>query len=92
MNLSTVLKKKFKDKNLAEVSRQLGIPKTLLHEWMQAKRMPSFKNVGHLKKLADYLSLSLEELLLEESGDKVISSVTFDDSGRTYRIKIERVR
>lgn len=91
MKIADVLKKKLKDKNLAQVARELGIPKTLLHEWVQAKRTPSFKNVGHLKRLADYLSLSLEELLLQEASDRVISSVTFDDNGRKYRIKIERV-
>jgi transcriptional regulator with XRE-family HTH domain len=91
MKFAAVLKKRLKDKNLALVARELGIPKTLLHEWVQSKRMPSFKSIGHLKRLADYLSLSLEELLLEEAEEKVISSVTFDDGGRKYRIKIERV-
>lgn len=91
MKFSDILKKKLKDKNLSQVARELEIPKTLLHEWTNSKRTPSFKNVGHLKRLAEYLSMSLEELLIEESGEKVISSVTFDDAGRKYRVKIERV-
>lgn len=91
MGFSDTLKKKLKDKNLSQVARELEIPKTLLHEWVNAKRTPSFKNVSYLKRLADYLSLSLEELLIDGQNEKVISSVTFDDGGRTYRIKIEKV-
>ena len=91
MSFSDVLKKKLKDKNLSQIARELEIPKTLLHEWVNAKRTPSFKNVNHLKRLADYLSLSLEELLIDGQNERVISSVTFDDAGRKYRIKIERV-
>lgn len=91
MKFAAVLKKKLKDRNLAQVARELGIPKTLLHEWIHAKRSPSFKNIGYLKRLADYLSLSLDELLLEENNEQIISSVTFEDNGRKYRIKIERV-
>jgi len=91
MALSDVLKKRLKDRNLAEVSRELGIPRTLLFEWTQARRIPSLKNVHHLKALATYLSLSLDELLLGGTQDKVLSSVTFEDAGKKYRIKIERI-
>ena len=91
MTLSELLQIKLKDRNLSQVARELGIPKTLLHEWTLAKRTPSLKNIGHLKRLADYLSLSLEELLVGESSERVISSVTFADGGRKYRIKVERI-
>lgn len=93
MKFSEVLKKRLKDRNLSQVARQLGIPKTLLHEWMNAKRTPSFRNIRYLKNLADYFSLSLDELLLEEKVDKsIINSLTFEDNGCKYRIKIERVK
>ena len=91
MKFSDVLKKRLKDKNLSQVARELGIPKTLLHEWVNAKRTPSFKNIEYIKRLAEYLSLSLEELLIGEANEKLISSVTFDDQGRKYKIKIERI-
>ncbi len=91
MKFSETIKKRLKDKNLSKVARELGIPKTLLHEWVQAKRQPSFKNINHIKNLADYLSMSLDELLVGESNDSLITSVTFDDSGKKYRIKIERI-
>jgi len=91
MSVSDTLKKKLKDKNLSKVARQLKIPKTLLHEWVQAKRTPSLKNVIHLKNLANYLSLSLEDLLIDEQSEMPVTSLTFDDAGRKYRIKIERV-
>ena len=91
MTLAELLQQKLKGQNLSHLARELGIPKTLLHEWTQAKRTPSLKNVGHLKKLADHLSISLEELLIGQASEKVISSVTFADSGRRYRIKVERI-
>lgn len=91
MKFSEVIKKHLKDKNLSHVARELGIPKTLLHEWVQANRVPSLKNIKHIKSLADYLSLSLNDLLLGEDNDRVLNSLTFDDEGKKYRIKIERI-
>lgn len=92
MKLSQILKERLKDKNLSAVARSLGIPKTLLHEWTHAKRAPSFANIGHLLALADYLNLTLEELLVGESGpDKMIDTITFNDQGRKYRVRIDRI-
>jgi hypothetical protein len=92
MKLSEILKERLKDKNLSAVARSLGIPKTLLHEWTHAKRVPSFANIEHLVVLAAYLNISLEELLVgTPPSDKVISSITFNDHGRKYRVRIERI-
>lgn len=92
MKFSDILKTRLKDKNLSRVSRELGIPKTLLHEWAHAKRSPSFKNIIHIKKLADYLSLSLSQLLLgEDDHHSVINSMQFMDGGKKYRIWIEKI-
>lgn len=88
---SETIKKHLKDKNLSHVARELGIPKTVLHEWVNASRNPSLKNIGHIKKLADYLSLSLNELLIGEDSTTLLSSFTFEDGDKKYRIKIERI-
>lgn len=91
MKLGEVLKKRLKDKNITKVAKELNIPKSVLHEWVTSTRLPSLKSLDHLKKLANYLSLTLDELLSDTINEKIISSVTFDDQGRKYRIKIERV-
>ena len=87
--ISEILKKRLGGENLSKLARDLGIPKTLLHEWVEAKRLPSMKNLAHIKALSNHLGLSLEQLLIGEE-NKVISSISFEDDGRKYIIKIER--
>ena len=58
-----ILDKKKKKKNLSKVAREIGISKNLLHDWAKAKRKPSLKNIGKVFLLAQYLELSLEEIL-----------------------------
>lgn len=92
MKFSDILKNRLKDKNLSQVSRELEIPKTLLHEWVHAKRSPSFKNIKHIKRLAEYLSLSLSQLLLgEDDRFQVLNSFQFTDNDRKYRVWVERI-
>lgn len=59
-SFSETLNKKFKNENLSKISRQLKIPSTLLFEWKEAKRQPSFKNLIHVKKLAEHFGMSLD--------------------------------
>lgn len=91
-HFSKVLNERLKEATLTSISKKLNIPLTLLFEWKQAKRSPSFKNLHHVKKLADYFGMSMEELLFNEGGPCLISSVRFEDNKRQYRIKIERVK
>ena len=86
------LKLYFKGKNLSEVSRQLEIPRSLLQDWIQEGREPSFKNLIYLKRISDYLGLSLDELLLGKPTSKIINSVTFEDDGKQYQILISRLK
>jgi len=91
--ISEVLHDRLKDKNLSQISRDLGISKSLLSDWVSARRLPSLKNIGALAKLAAYLGITLEQLLLgKQSENKVISAVTFDDEHRRYKINIERIK
>lgn len=87
-----ILKDNFKDKNLSELSRQLEIPRSVLQDWIKDEREPSFKNLDYLKRLADYLGLSLDELLTGETQVKLLSAVTFEDDGKRYQILINRVK
>lgn len=91
MSFHKILKKHLQGKNLSQIARELGIPKTLLHEWVQTSRTPSFKNIQHVKKLADYLSLSLNELLIGEQNENLIKTITFSDENKRYRIRIDKL-
>ncbi|MBI2812228.1 MAG: helix-turn-helix transcriptional regulator [Candidatus Melainabacteria bacterium] len=88
---SDLLNKRLADKNLAKLARDLKIPRTVLHDWVSARREPSFRNVHHLRALAQYLGLSLDELLTDQSRERVISAIAFEDGGRKYRVKVERI-
>lgn len=91
--ISEILQKRLKGENLSKVARELGISKSLLADWTAARRMPSLRNIGAIAKLAAYLGLSLEQLLLgKDDGRKVISAVTFEDETRSYRVNIERLK
>ncbi len=93
MKLQDVLKRELKGRNVTLVAKEAGISKSLLHDWAKSRRMPSAKNFPMLLKLAQYLGLTLEELLFDkQSSEKVtLASTTFTDSGRQYRIEIEKL-
>jgi len=91
--ISEILRKRLAGENLSKVARELGISKSLLADWVASRRLPSLKNIDAVAKLADYLGISLEQLLLGKNSDrKIISAVTFDDDERRYRINIERLK
>lgn len=91
--ISDVLRERLEGQNLSKVARELGISKSLLADWVSARRLPSMKNIKAVAKLATHLGLSLEQLLLGNGGErKVISAVTFEDEKRSYRINIERLK
>ncbi len=93
VKMTEILQERLKGQNLSKVARELGISKSLIADWVSARRLPSMKNIGAVAKLANYLGLTLEELLLgKENGKKVISAVTFEDEKRAYRINIERIK
>ncbi len=91
VKIHQILQKKLKGQNLSKVARDLGIPKQRLHDWVEAKRYPNFKNATELWSLAEYLGLSFEELIFGEVTNKIISSVTFEDDGKVYKVNIEKI-
>jgi transcriptional regulator with XRE-family HTH domain len=91
--LSEILKNRLEGENLSKVARELGISKSLLADWVASRRLPSLKNIEAVYKIANYLGLTLEQLLLgKDEGRRVISAVSFDDEKRSYRINIERIK
>ena len=93
IKLSQVLQRELKGKVVSRVAKEIGISGSLLHDWYSSARKPSAKNMWHLKKVADYLGLTLEEILFDESKEKqTISSTVFSDRGVQYRVNIEKVK
>lgn len=92
IKLSKVLQRELKGKVLTRVAKEVGLSPAMLHDWHSSSRRPSAKNMVQLKKLADYLNLTLEEILFDEQKEKhTIATTTFYDNGKTYRINIERI-
>lgn len=92
LKFSKILSVALKGKNISSVAREVDMPRSMLHDWAKSKRVPSLNNIEYIKRLADYLGLSLEEILIGESGKKTISSVSFQDDQRQYRISVERIK
>ena len=91
--LSDTLKKRLHGKNLSQLSRELGVSKSLLSDWVAARRTPSLKNIVALQKIAAYLGMSLDELLVGKPNEgKVITALVFEDEKRSYKINIERLK
>ena len=92
LKFSKILGIALKGKNISSVAKELDIPRSLLHDWANSKRIPSLTNIEYIKRLADYLGLSLEEILIGETNKKTISSISFHDDLRQYRISVERLK
>lgn len=93
IKLSQVLQRELKGKILSRVAKEIGVSVSILHDWYSSSRKPSAKNMWQLKKLADYLGLSLEQILFDEKVERqIISSTTFTDRGVQYRVNIEKVK
>ncbi len=93
IKLSQVLQRELKGKVLSRVAKEIGVSVSILHDWYSSSRKPSAKNMWQLKKLADYLGLTLEQILFDEKVERqIISSTTFTDRGVQYRVNIEKVK
>lgn len=94
LQFTKVIQEKLRDKNLSAVAQEIDLPKSVLHDWVNEKRLPSMKNILQVKKLARYIGVTLDELLIGDDpvDTRVISSVAFKDDGREYRVVIERFK
>ncbi len=93
IRLSQVLQRELKGRVLSKIAKEVGISVSILHDWYSSSRKPSAKNLWQLKKLADYLGLTLEQILFDERNEKqIISSTVFSDRSVQYRINIEKVK
>jgi len=94
LKLSQVLKRELKSQKQSDVAKACGISKSLLNDWLAARRLPSAKNLPHLLKLANYLGLTLEQLVFDQNPREIntIASTRFSDGGVEYRVNIEKVK
>ena len=93
LKVSKILAQRLKGKNLSALAKELEMPRSMLHDWVKGKRIPSLNNIDYIKQLADHLGISLEELLTGEKDDKkIISSILFQDDSRQYKIQVERIK
>ncbi len=86
-----ILRDRLKDENITRLCIRLSIPRSVLLQWRDGSSAPSFKNLKHLKALSDHFGMTLEELLLAQSNEKLISAVTFYHEKAQFRIKIEKI-
>lgn len=93
LKVSKILAQRLKGKNLSALAKELEMPRSMLHDWVKGKRIPSLNNIEYIKLLANHLGISLEELLTGEKDDKkIISSILFQDDSRQYKIQVERIK
>jgi transcriptional regulator with XRE-family HTH domain len=93
LKVSKILAQRLKGQNLSALAKELEMPRSMLHDWVRGKRIPSLNNIEYIKLLADHLGISLEELLTGEKDDKkIISSILFQDDSRQYKIQVERIK
>lgn len=95
IQLAKVLKRELGGIKLKDVSSSTGISISLLSDWREG-RLPSAKNLSKLQLLAEYLDISLSELLFskkeQQSEAIVLQSTQFRDGNSQYRITIEKIK
>lgn len=62
-NLQKILERR----ELTKASKAIGVPVATLHGWLTGA-VPSIKHLNSLIKLAKYLDMTLDELLIESNG------------------------
>lgn len=95
IKLKEVLNREFKARGLsiAGVSRDLKIPRSVLHSWKNGV-FPSGANLIHIKSLAEYLNISVAMLLFnvrdETKSDSILFNSEFRDGKVKYKLIIEK--
>jgi hypothetical protein len=90
--INEILKKALEGENLSYLTKKLGLPNGLLHRLVKEGRSPSLNNIDALVIIADYLGLSLEQLLTGKEKNRVLTSVQFEDEKRKYKVTLERIK
>lgn len=97
MKLKEVLTRELKARNISlqELSHSCGIPRSVLHGWMNGVR-PSGKNLELLLNLSEKLGLSIDTLLFNSKSvhknSTIVMSVEFKDGDGHYNLTIEKLK
>lgn len=81
---------------LTKMASLSGVSKSTLHDWGTSGSHPKLDSSGlkNLRKLADYLEVSIPQLLFGMNTDSqphVLFESTFRDGDHKYKLKIERI-
>lgn len=88
LKLSEVLSRELEGMVISKVSRQAGISVSLLHDWMVGHRVPSGRNLGKVRRLADLLGLTMDEVLFDSTLRPVSKVAHLTISGVHIRIEV----
>jgi transcriptional regulator with XRE-family HTH domain len=80
------------NENISAVAKEVGMPISLLHDWVKGRRIPSLRNLRHLISISNYLNMTLDELLggRRQSGVAHLRSFDFQDGDRKFVVRIEK--
>ena len=96
IHLSSVIQRemKLRGDTLNNISKKTKIPLSTLHGWANGT-LPNAKNLHLIKRLSDYLGVTIAALLFnvksENSEAEVLFSSTFVDDQKRYRLTIEKL-
>lgn len=95
LRLDIVIRREMRAKSLTlnALAKATGIPQSSLHNWL-SKRPPAGKNLAQIKRLSEYLGLSLSALLFDvtdEVRSQVLYRSEFTDADKRYRLTIEKI-
>ena len=77
--------------NLSAVAKHVGMPTSVLHDWVKGRRVPSLRNLKYLRGIAEYLKITLSELLEGQIDQNVlIRKFDFEDGDSRFVLKIEK--
>ena len=95
IKLKEILAKELERRNLSinHVARDCDIPVSVLHGWVNGT-LPSAKNLYHVKILAKYMGMRLDELLFEEEqrSSLTLFTSTFMDGDTQYKPTVEKIK
>lgn len=95
MKLKIILKQLMKanDLTLAKLSKSTGVPKQTIHNWLTGTEP---KNLSHLKKVATYFDLSIDELCygenLKQKGPESLGKYRDEIYAGIFEVVLRRVR
>lgn len=81
--------------SIQDLAGKCKIPVSTLHNWSTGAALPSAKNLKYVPVLADYLGLTISELLFNVKENRPEASVLFSsmfvDDEKRYKLIIEKL-